>query len=190
MTEYLDRIKQILGPPKPPPAPDWQPVANYLGTPLPKSFTSFVETYGFGALGTIIFPHPSPTADGFRDLLTQLKEGRKYLEYRRQTWQYAPSRGVPYPIHPEPAGLIRWATSIDGEGLFFLATPAAEPGLWPIIWHDPASLHHTWTEFPGPFDHFLYDLMTRTLPLPDELNAEHEDFCTFKPLGNGFNEGP
>jgi hypothetical protein len=190
VSEYLDRIMRILGPAASQPAPDWDAVNDYLGLALPRSFVQFVETYSFGTLGFLIFSHPSPTADGFRDLLTQIKQGREYLEDRRRTWRWEEHRGVPYPIHPEPGGLIRWGTSIDAESFYFLAQPASDPVRWPVVWHDAASADHTWNEFPGPFDRFLYELMTRRLPLPEQLAGDHEEFDVFKSTGNGFPKSP
>lgn len=176
----LDRVKSVLGPPADASGHpvevmpgDWSAVHRYLGLRLPKSFTDFVDVYGSGALGLIVFSQPAvppgSPLEGWGDLLSRFKSGEAYL---RQLKERA---AIPYPIHPEPGGLIAWGTSSDEYQFFFLAAPAQKPEQWPIIWHDVA--FNEWHEFPGPFDSFLLDLVGGRLP--SEIAGEGIRYDTF-----------
>lgn len=191
MTSGLDRIKSVLGPPadatgrpvEVAPA-DWSEIEHHLGLRLPASYTGFVDCYGSGILGLIVFSHPQVEPDsplyGWADLLSRIKWGESYLRRRRE---YSP---VPYPVHPEPGGLILWGTSGDEYQFFFLADPADEPERWPIVWHDGGL--NTWDEFPGPFDGFLWKLVTRQLPA--EIVGEGLSYNRFDPYGPGIETRP
>lgn len=187
MTSDLDRVKSVLGPPadavgrpvEVAPA-DWSEIEDYLGLRLPASFTGFVDYYGSGSLGLIVFSHPSvePASPlyGWGDLLSRIKWGEAYLRQRREY------TSIPYPIHPEPGGLILWGTSGDEFQFFFRADPEDEPERWPIIWHDGG--FNTWDEFPGPFDCFLWNLVTGRLP--SEIVGEGFSYDRFDPHGLGI----
>ena len=187
MTSYLDRIMEAIGRPEPQPAPDWPPIHDYLGLGLPRAFVEFTEAYGFALIGSLELAHPSPTADGFRDLLSRLKGGQEYLELRRTGPQWGAEPSVPYPIHPEPEGLIRWGRSMSREAFFFLARPALDPDEWPILWLDMEDDENAWTEFEPPFDRFMYDLVRGAVP---ERLLDGRRFDDYEPLGNGLDGRP
>ena len=187
MTSDLDRIKSVLGPPvdavgrpvEVAPA-DWSEIEGYLSLRLPASFTGFVDCYGSGTLGLIVFSHPAVEPDsplhGWGDLLSRIKWGEHYLRHRRER------AANPYPIHPEPGGLIAWGTSGDEYQFFFRADPADEPERWPIVWNDGG--WDSWDEFPGPFGTFLWDLMSGRLPA--EIVGEGYSYDRFDPHGLGI----
>ncbi|WP_194911123.1 hypothetical protein [Catenulispora rubra] len=187
MTSYLDRIMETIGRPENQPPPDWSPIHDCLGLRLPRAFVEFTEAYGFALIGSIELAHPSPTADGFRDLLSCIKAGSDYLERRRAGRQWGPRPSVPHPIHPEPEGLIRWGQSINREAFFFLAWPAREPDEWPILWLDMVDDENAWTEFEPPFDRFMYDLVTGAVP---ERLLRGRTFDDYEPLCNGLDGRP
>jgi hypothetical protein len=191
----LDRVKSVLGPPadaagrpvEVAPA-DWSEVREYLGLRLPKSFTDFVDCYGSGVLGLIYFSRPeaspAPPLHSGTDLLYWIESGKGYLRQKRDRkppWNY-----VPYPVHPEPGGLIQWGGSWDEYQFFFRADPAHEPERWPIIWHDVA--FDEWHEFPGPFGGFLLDLVTGRMP--SEIVGEGLSYGVFDPSGPGIETRP
>lgn len=187
----LDRVKSVLGPPadasgRPVEVTpgDWSAIHDHLGLRLPESFTDFIDCYGSGVLGLIVFSQPSvppgSPLEGRGDLLSRIKSGEAYLRQLRQR------AAIPYPIHPEPGGLIPWGTSDDEYLFFFLATAAQEPQRWPIVWHDVAL--NEWHEFPGPFDGFLLSLVTGRLP--SEIVGEAFSYDTFDPFGPGIETRP
>jgi hypothetical protein len=183
----LDRVKALLGPPtdaagrpvRVVPA-DWTEIHDHLGLRLPKSFTDFVDHFGTGHLGLLVLSHPSVEPDsplhGWGDLLARIKWGETYLHHRRSM-----PCGLPYPIHPEPGGLLLWATSADEFQFFFLADPPDDPERWPILWHGVG--FDTWDLIPGPFDRFLLDLITGKLPT--EIVSEGHSHQMFEPFGPG-----
>lgn len=179
----LDRVKSLLGSPadasgRPVEVSpgDWSAVHSFLGLRLPKAFTDFVDFYGSGTLGLIVFSQPSlrprSPLEGWGDLLSRITWGEAYLRKLRER------AAIPYAVHPEPGGLIAWGTSADEYQFFFLAASPREPDRWPIIWHDVA--FNEWHEFPGPFDAFLLDLISGRLP--SEIVGEGISYDTFEPI--------
>jgi hypothetical protein len=187
MSDHFERVKALLPPPATVPAADWGPVHDLLGRRYPPSFIKFVETYGFGIMGSISFRHPSAGLPHW-DLLTVVELYLGYLKQKQEAWGRDPGFGVPYPLHPEPGSLIPWAGSTGDILYFFRTDPAEDPESWPIVWHDQANYDRAWVEFPGPFDRFVYDLATGELPT--EVVGGSYSYGLFEPSGPGITTRP
>lgn len=155
----LDQIVARLGQPSRPHPGGWDGLAGFLGpgiSRLPKGFTDFVDAYGAGMLGGDLYVVPPAPVWPWGTLLTVMERGERELRDRRASFGTG-DLGVPFPIHPEPGGLIRWAVSADEDRCYFLADPARDPERWPIVWQ-AVGFEEQWHVFDPPFERFLLDL--------------------------------
>lgn len=68
----------------------------------------------------------NPFSDNtFTNLSDQIKE---QMESYREITKSSP---VPYPLYPEPGGLVPWGTTSNGDVLFWLT--ASQPDRWPVV---------------------------------------------------------
>lgn len=119
----------------PPTAPvdgdgDWETVEARLGLRLPADFKTLMRRYGFGEFADITLFTPFDTHTGgaydfverAASLVTRFKNIR----------ELAP-QAFPFPLYPEPGGLLEWSITSDGPSLCWLTEGA--PDSWPVaVW--------------------------------------------------------
>jgi hypothetical protein len=109
---------------------------------------------------------PEPSAGGTQRLLDEFAAGQ--METLRE-WRAAGQGQFPYPLYPEPGGLLPWG-DIGGGGYAFWLTGPAEPEDWPVVIASQQCDH--WDRFDGTVCEFL-----------TEVAAARYD-------ASGFTEGP
>lgn len=162
-TGELDTLTGILPPPaspvEPPGATAWRDAERALGRPRPPDYKAFVERFGSGRIdGFIHVLNPAAAREPVRLLPAIERLGAGFRELRA-----ADPSEVPYPVHPESAGLIPWAFSDNGD-VFFWATEAEDPADWPIVLAEAGG--PGWATHPGPATTFLAALLSRTFRPP------------------------
>ncbi|MGA5563611.1 SMI1/KNR4 family protein [Streptomyces platensis] len=124
--EPLARIMERV----PPPAEavhgsgDWGAAERVLGTPLPDDFKQVVEAYGRGDFwGALCLCTPFGDDNPVRLAANLLED----FGPSRDRWpeQY------PYPLFPEPGGLLAWAVAGTGTHLCWLTV--GPPASWPVV---------------------------------------------------------
>ncbi|MEV1154937.1 hypothetical protein AB0J27_05965 [Micromonospora chokoriensis] len=101
------------------------------------------------------------------------------LEDMRNDRKLEPAR-FPYPIYPEPSGILPWGEGSGGE-LFFWLLESADPDDWRIICTDASWTR--WNSYPGPLSAFLLNLVegrVDDLPFTLPINGP-----AFVPAGSG-----
>lgn len=76
-----------------------------------------------------------------------------------RSWRKGRSEPLPYPIYPEPGGLLPWGEA--GRGKAFWLTTAQDPGVWPVIVVDDDFTH--WERFDETMCEFLLQVVTARL---------------------------
>ena len=163
----------------------WPAVEASIGSRLPADYRSLVEALPDGA---------------FRDLVRvnrpgdQQHPGTEFLGYYAgwlDTWRAwrAAGRGTfPYPIFPEPGGLLPWATGPRMAPVFWLTGPD-DPDHWPVILVDPG--FQQWGRHPGPASAFLLDALTgRFDTTPFGFTLSSDDRPAFVPAGSAATRPP
>ncbi len=129
MTTFDDLVALV----PPPAAPidaagDWTAVETALGAGLPADFKALVGRYGLGQFAEIILLTPfSVRANGMFDLVKKARTQLDLYRTHRDDWP----DDFPYPLYPEPDGLLEWGTISDGDTLCWLTT--GEPDRWQVV---------------------------------------------------------
>lgn len=85
----------------------------------------------------------------------------------------ADGEAVPYPIHPEPGGLLPWGYTGNGDWCYWVTDPSDEPDAWAIA--IKGSRLPDWFDHAGPLVGFMVDLLSRRVQdsfLPPEVATE------------------
>jgi hypothetical protein len=167
VTEF-DELVQLLGAPAPRRAAgDWAEVEKYVGAALPGDFKAFLDAYGSGVIsGELAVFHPQ----GPSPLLERMQLIHETFGELRED----DPDDVPYPIHPEPGGLISWGYDHSGDEHFFLPCDP-DPERWKVV----TMVHEVGTEvFDGPFTGFVLRFVDR-LRNPEPRDVAGPDELTF-----------
>jgi hypothetical protein len=123
----LAELIAVAPPPRDPVASwgDWGSLERRLGLELPEDFKALIETYGSGSFSDFLVP-----INPFRGTGLEWAD-RNILRFDREIRAEFP-REMPYPIHPEPGGILPWATTDNGDVLYWLTAGDT----WPILVRD------------------------------------------------------
>lgn len=124
----LSELVAVAPPPRDPVAGrgDWGIVQQWLGLGLPEDFKALIETYGLGSFADFLNPI-NPFQEGGSGFEWA---DRNILEFDRETRREYPDE-LPYSVHPEPGGILPWATTDNGDILYWLTE--GEPDSWSIL---------------------------------------------------------
>ena len=124
----LQDLMRLVPPPAEPVHGDgeWRWVWPSLGCRLPNDYQELMGVYGLGSFDDVVLWTPF-TSHSWANLVKQA---------RNLVGDYGPVRdddpsAFPYPLYPEPGGLLPWASSSGGEWLCWLT--GAEPDHWPVV---------------------------------------------------------
>ncbi|MGW9028365.1 SMI1/KNR4 family protein [Streptomyces sp. NPDC055722] len=128
---------------------DWYAVESSLGLALPDDYKLFVEKFPAGKFrGGISVIRPG-------DYEHSRQEYLGYYAYRLDDMRNMRSVGegvFPYPIFPDPEGLLPWGVGPQDELLFWV-TSSMNPNEWFVVMSDPDHAH--WSEYHGSMTELL-----------------------------------
>lgn len=129
MNPHVERLTRLVAPPDVPPLhKDWDGVISELGTGLPGDYVDLIDTYGGGRFdGYLWFLEPR-CANRHYDLERSISE-------RNGAFQMLWEMGEPKPEQLESSGsqVIPWASTDNGEFLYWLVRPGVDPDEWTIM---------------------------------------------------------
>jgi hypothetical protein len=136
---------------------DWEAVERSLGLALPGDYKNLIEVVGPGAFdGYLLLPSPffvSKTDNQF--------DFFQYVDYAEDAMDAPLERGeLPYPLYPDPGGMLVWGGTIDGD-LLFWNTTRPDPDTWTVVACDRWPEY--WMEFRGSVTGFLVAYLSGTL---------------------------
>lgn len=140
---------------------DWPVIERILGMRLPDDFKDLINTYGTGCfLQFICLLSPFAPFNSPFNLLSgdTIRLLRAYEEGRKEYPQYAP----PFPAYPHSTGLFPWATTPNGDTLFWLRE--GDPNQWGVVVCD-SRLSERYDYFCTGAANFLCQLMLGKLKL-------------------------
>jgi hypothetical protein len=129
----VDRLVSLVPPPASPVDADgdWRRVQRLLGVALPGEFRVLLGRYGVGSFDDITLLTPFDThPQGVFDLVEHAERLIPWFEDLRED---SPA-DFPFPLYPEPGGLLPWATTSVGTDLCWLTE--GRPDRWPTaVWN-------------------------------------------------------
>lgn len=161
---HLDRLVRLAPPPDRPLGAGelgaWSEVEDRLGLRLPADYRDFATRYGSG------------TFDEFLLVLTPFadKPGLRLEDYgatmltTMRDFRASGSEELPYPLQPDPGGLLPWGYTGNGDWGYWIADPPSEPDRWRIVLNGSRSTE--WWEHPGPLVAFLADVLSGIVRVP------------------------
>lgn len=118
---------------------DWETIERSLGLRLPDDYRMLAEITPLGRFQGFVrlirpgdFDHPESEYLG-------------YYEYRLEdmrAWREEEPERFPFPIYPEPGGLLPWAATHRHDLIFWL-TADNDPNEWPVVTSDTDFSHFT-----------------------------------------------
>ncbi|MEU5384388.1 SMI1/KNR4 family protein [Kitasatospora cineracea] len=106
----------------------WDVVQHQLGTDLPSDYKTFIDTYGGGYVDTYLWVLEPGCANEFYDLIHADEER---AEANQQLWDGGEKK--PAELEGTDARLIPWASTDNGEFLYWLARPGKDPDEWTVM---------------------------------------------------------
>lgn len=131
----LELLLKLMPPPTHPietgTAEEWPKIEQALGIELPQDYKDFVSTYGTGQISGIVWVYNPFSSNRYLNLANQASQRPiTTLGILASTGEELKVE-YPYPLYPEPDGLLRWGTTDNGDELYWQTT--GDPNQWPVV---------------------------------------------------------
>ncbi|MGE7434479.1 SMI1/KNR4 family protein [Kitasatospora sp. NPDC001175] len=178
MNHDLARLARLLGAPTGARPKDWPAVARRLGIELPWDYREFIDTIGGGHLDDHLYVLEPDCANENYDLADNIEERAEALEY---LWDG--SEDPPAQLDEPGARLIAWASTDNGEFLYWLARPGQHPDDWTVMVNEARG--DWWEHFDLGFAEFLLSTLAGNVRSEIIAYAFPRDPHSFRPLHGG-----
>jgi hypothetical protein len=153
----LNALVEVMSPPREPVetgnVEQWTNVKESLGTELPTDYKEYINTFGTGSIGAFLWPYNPFSNNENLNLITRSK---LILEAMSVIKERFGDTEVPYPLFPEPEGLLPWGVTDNGDSLFWLT--AGNTDEWPVVINE--SRGPFFERFEEPMTDFLAKLIS------------------------------
>lgn len=146
--DALDRLSRLLPRPAGVEPKDWDDVRRRLGTDLPGDYKAFIDTYGGGYVDDYLWILEPGCANESYDLIDSDEERSEANEYLWDGGERKPAE-----VDGTGARLIPWASTDNGEFLYWLAHPRQNPDAWTVMINEARG--PWWEHFDMGFTPFL-----------------------------------
>ena len=160
MPEALVQLLGIMPAPQSPRAAmgDWSMVISTLGTALPGDYVDFINCYGTGCISQFLWIHNPFEANVHLCLLSRYSV---ILDADLDIRTSFPEE-IPQPLFPEPGGLLPFATTDNGDRIYWLTKGAPES--WTVVVWESRGPHYA--EFAMTMTRFLCGWLGGNLHVP------------------------
>jgi hypothetical protein len=134
---------------------DWPEIERGISLRLPADYKLLAEYFPTGWFRRFVRLAKPERPVGEPQRLDSF--AMEQLETLRE-WRAAGHGSFPYPIYPEPGGLLPWGAVREGGYAFWLTEPAADPDGWPVVVVSQECDY--WDRFDGSVCEFLSTVAT------------------------------
>src|SRR5215471_8644139 len=132
----------------------WAEIERGIGLRLPADYKLLSEAFPSGWVrGFVRLRKPDRPSDGAQRLLGEFAMDQLWT---LRAWRSERQGRFPYPLYPEPGGLLSWGAIAAGGYAFWLTAPADEPDSWPVVIASQDC--DAWARFDGPVSEFLVEV--------------------------------
>lgn len=147
MTNALPRLLQIAPAPSEPRQKDWGEVERSLEVELPADYKELIHVYGGSNWDDYLYVlEPGCPNDNY-DLIKWSEHQAEDLE---DLWEFEKK---PAELEIDGSRVIPWATTDNGECLYWLVRPGHEPDEWTVMVNEARG--DLWEHFPVSCTQFL-----------------------------------
>ncbi|MFJ6723778.1 SMI1/KNR4 family protein [Streptomyces sp. NPDC091281] len=111
------------------PRQDWSEIAGEMGCEIPEDYRQFIDVYGGGQLDGYLWVLEPRCAKSPYDLIRLTEECDEAFALLWEDGE-APPQDL---LRAPGSRVIPWATTDNGEFLYWLAAPGAHPARWPVL---------------------------------------------------------
>lgn len=173
----VESLTRVLPPPQAPLETglfdEWEQVELTVGVSLPHDFKEFIKVFGTGRICGLFYLLNPFSKNEHLNLINQVPIRLDALSEIRKGY---PAE-VPYPIFPEPSGLLPWAYTDNGD-VFYWRTQGA-PDAWTVVLQDTG--FEIWEEYNDSLSGFLERLLggeIRSVILGTEILSNPDRFSS------------
>ncbi|MFD8483920.1 SMI1/KNR4 family protein [Kitasatospora sp. NPDC059673] len=172
MDNSLDTLTQLLPRPTGIRPKDWESVCRQLGTGLPADYKALIDTYGGGCIDNYLWILEPGCANEFYDLFEAVEER---AEANEDLWSGGERK--PAELGHADTRIIPWASTDNGEFLYWLAESGQSPDQWTVMVNEARG--PWWEHFDLTLTRFLAATLTgeiRSQILSDHFPSTPHDF--------------
>ncbi|MET3988019.1 SMI1/KNR4 family protein [Streptomyces sp. PvR034] len=147
MTDGLRRLLEIAPAPSGPLQKDWSEVEDSLGVRLPGDYKELIRVYGGSNWDDYLYVLEPGCLNENYDLVQWAEDQAETLD---DLWEFEKK---PEELLVEGARVIPWATTDNGEFLYWLVRPGLEPDQWTVMVNEARG--ERWEHFPMSCTQFL-----------------------------------
>ncbi|MFJ8675469.1 SMI1/KNR4 family protein [Streptomyces sp. NPDC093589] len=127
MNSSVTRLVETLGASESSAPKAWGPVEADLGTSLPDDYKELIDRMGGGRIEEYMYILEPDCPNGHYELVHHAREREESYEV---LWMI---EDKPPELEVEGSGIIPWATTDNGEFLFWRTLPGQRPDQWTVI---------------------------------------------------------
>ncbi|MEV8100392.1 SMI1/KNR4 family protein [Kitasatospora sp. NPDC085879] len=175
MHEAVEQLAQLLPGPHRGRAKNWDAIESTLGTELPGDYKEFVEAVGGGYLDRYMYIMEPDCPNEYHDLAANTEERTEAFEHL-----WGSSEEPPAELNEDGARLIPFASTDNGEFLYWPVRPGQSPDKWAVMVNEARG--EWWERFDLGFAPFLLGALTETLRAEILTDDFPTDPHTFQPF--------
>jgi hypothetical protein len=105
----------------------WPAIEKIIGVTLPNDYKQYINAFGTGYIGRFLWPFTPFSENEYLNLRDQINYSLDVLRELEENW----GEECPYPLYPDPEGLLPWGRTDNGDVLFWLTV--GHPDDWPTV---------------------------------------------------------
>ncbi|MEV0032188.1 SMI1/KNR4 family protein [Nocardia sp. NPDC050793] len=152
MIESVEQLGQLVSPPSKRRDIEWDAVERELGVELPADYKELIDTYGGGYWDEYLYVLEPGCPNNYYDLVGWKDWQAEVLE---DLWQF---EDKPAELQEDGARLLPWATTDNGEHLYWLIRPSQRPDDWTVMVNEARG--ERWEHFGHTCTQFLASALT------------------------------